>query len=259
MQFQSLGFLVLRNHLAPSELEELRAEMGTAMSSAYAHSPFDGSRRHWLPMMGPETPTFAALLEDPRFLDTTEQLLGAPALGWMVDANRYVGDTAWHNDAFASNRGVKWAIYLEPTSAERGALRVVPCSQNPVVNAHVGEFIEMAGHDDLSAIPAMVLDSQPGDVVAFDFRCWHASVGGGKDRSMFTVEYFELPPDPQAGLDLRSKIDVLDAACEKSWGDRVGHPFYEPRYAREPLTERRQLLVDRLRGCGFNELAGSSP
>ena len=250
-QFRALGFVVVRQQLQPTEVEQLRSEMRSAMGAAYAHSPFDGTRRHWLPMMGPDTPIFASLLEDPRFLDAAEELMGGEALGWMVDANRYVGDTPWHHDAFATAHGVKWAIYLEPVGADTGALRLIPASHHPAVNAQVGKFIDLAGRADLRVVPALALDSQPGDVVAFDFRCWHASVGGGTDRSMLTVEYFARPQTEQQGDDLRTVLESHADMCDKLWGDRVGHPFLEPRWAAEPLSPRRKLLVDRLRGCGL--------
>ena len=57
--FHTLGFLVFRQLLSQSELDAIHEEFEAAMAAAYRHAPFDGTRRHWLPMMGPETPFFA--------------------------------------------------------------------------------------------------------------------------------------------------------------------------------------------------------
>ena len=65
--FHTLGFLVFRQVFSQEELSTIHEEFEAAMDSAYQHAPFDGTRRHWLPMMGSETPFFANLPEeDPR-------------------------------------------------------------------------------------------------------------------------------------------------------------------------------------------------
>src|SRR5438093_3924776 len=65
--FRTFGFLIFRQLFSPDEVRTIRAEVRQGMVSAYRHAPFDGTRRHWLPMMGPETPFMARLLEDDRF------------------------------------------------------------------------------------------------------------------------------------------------------------------------------------------------
>ena len=42
-------------------------------------------------------------------------------------------------------------------------------------------------------VPAQVCDSDPGDVVAFDYRTWHASCGGSTDRHMATFNFYRYP------------------------------------------------------------------
>ena len=67
-------------------------------------------------MLGPQTPFFAHLPEDPRFYQVAEQLYGDDVFGMAADANRYVGDTRWHpttaltrpRTATASNSPITW-------------------------------------------------------------------------------------------------------------------------------------------------------
>ena len=73
--FHTLGFLIFRQLLNQDELNRIQEEFEAAMAAAYRHAPFDGTRRHWLPMMGPETPFFTSLPEDPRFCDVAEQAI----------------------------------------------------------------------------------------------------------------------------------------------------------------------------------------
>ena len=47
-------------------------------------------------MMGPETPFFTNIPEDPRFSEVAEQLYGDDVFFIVSDANRYVGNTSWH-------------------------------------------------------------------------------------------------------------------------------------------------------------------
>ena len=49
--FHTLGFLVFRQVFSQDELNTIHEEFEAAMASAYRHAPFDGTHRHWLPMM----------------------------------------------------------------------------------------------------------------------------------------------------------------------------------------------------------------
>ena len=82
----------MRQVFTPDELDVIRRKFTTAHETAYSHAPFDGTRRHWVAMLSPSTPLFAAMLEDPRLCDVAEQLYGDDTLGIITDANRYVGD-----------------------------------------------------------------------------------------------------------------------------------------------------------------------
>ena len=182
-QYTTFGFAVMRKVLRPGEIPLCAAELERALDAAYAHKPFDGTRKQVVTAMGPETPFMASLLEDPRILGPAQQL-GGDVLGLISDVNRRVGDTPWHPDADAGFPcGVKFAWMLEPVGAASGALRLVPGSHlNPL-------------HDDLrslllpfpppgeppkvpvAGVPAHACEAGAGDVVVFDPRAWHSSVG----------------------------------------------------------------------------------
>jgi hypothetical protein len=210
--FNSFGYVIFRNFFTPDEMKIIQREVSAEQAEQYAHTPFDGSRRHWTVMMGEKTPFFANMLEDPRFLVAARQMFGNDVLGIMTDSNRYVGDTPWHPDSRKDDfNGVKFAIYLEPVGAKTGALRVFPTSHLRTHEAN--QKIDAGIHGrPIDEAPATVLDSQPGDVVAFDLRLWHASCGGKTDRRMCTVIYYANPKTP-AGADylvhlVKSNIDM---------------------------------------------------
>ena len=134
--FQTFGFLTFRQLFSQDELKTINTEFEAAMTEAFRDDPFDGTRRHWLITMGPDTPFLASLLEDPRFCDAAEQLYGEDVFGIASDINRYVGDTRWHPDTGSLDQyGVKFAYYLQPVTAETGALRLIPGSHEPTFHA----------------------------------------------------------------------------------------------------------------------------
>eukprot|EP01045_Picozoa_sp_COSAG04_P004267 COSAG04_NODE_183_length_21161_cov_4.562693_11_plen_76_part_00 len=59
--------------------------------------------------------------------------------------------------------GVKMAIYLEPTTADTGALRLVPGSHFEPLHTELREMGVGSHTEDL--LPSYVCDSTPGDVV----------------------------------------------------------------------------------------------
>jgi hypothetical protein len=203
--------------------------------------------------MDEETPLFASLLEDPRFVAPARQLYGEDVLGICVDGNRYVGDTGWHPDsADPSQYGVKFAIYLQPVRAETGALRVLPGSHRQCPWSL--EFFAGMQQRPIAEVPAHALESDPGDVVAFDLRLWHASRGGAADRRMCTVVYYADLKTPAGGdalrrmgaqniVNLRSANGGIPTARDylypASWVANAG---------RGPL---RQRWIDRLTEVGY--------
>ena len=208
-QFKTFGFVIMRSVFTSDELETVEEEFDRRAAEASSYETFDGTKRHNLNMMGDGTPFFASLLEDPRFAEAAEQMYG-DVLGQAADANRYVTNTSWHYDAGSyEGYGVKFAMYLQPVRANTGALRVIPGSHKrswfdeldlrpPLRYAWAREDFARAEADDvIGSVPGYVCESDPGDVVAFDLRIYHASVGGSADRQMCTLVYRNYPSTPQ--------------------------------------------------------------
>ena len=204
--FQTFGFLTFRQLFSQDELKTINTEFETAMTEAFRDDPFDGTRRHWLITMGPDTPFLASLLEDPRFCDTAEQLYGEDVFGIASDINRYVGDTRWHPDTGSLHQyGVKFAYYLQPVTAETGALRLIPGSHEPSFHGELRKKMDEL-ELEIPDVPAYIFESEPGDVVAFDVRCWHASWGGAVDRRMCVLVYYNNPKTPEEAEATKKQI-----------------------------------------------------
>ena len=261
VQFQTFGFLVLRDVFSKAELDTINAEFARKMDSAYRHAPFDATKRYWVTMMGSDTPFLAGLPEDPRLYEVAQQLYGEDVLGIISDANRYVGNTRWHTDSGSVHQyGVKFAYYLQPVDATSGALRVIPGShKNPfrqqlfdigLLGSPDSPFLKEAGLD-ISDIPAFVCDSEPGDVVAFDLRLWHSSWGGSDDRWMCTVVYYNNPKTTEEEEETR-KIAIAIADTPARY-DRPNDPHYDPDWGKNNGgSPTRQRWLDRMRELGFS-------
>jgi len=250
--FNTFGFIILRQVFTQDELETINQEVIQRMEAAYQHAPFDGTQRHWVPMFEPETPFFTGLMEDPRFCETAEQLYGEDVIGIACDANRYVGDTKWHPDTKSAHQyGIKFAFYLEPVGAETGALRVIPGSHKQPFHAELRQAREES-RLDLAEVPAFVCQSEPGDVVGFDLRLWHASLGGSSDRRMCTLVYYNNPKTEEEDRVTREQAR-LNADTSIKFG-RPPEPIHPPSWVANPhKNPKRQHWINRMRELEFFE------
>ncbi|MFN2464030.1 MAG: phytanoyl-CoA dioxygenase family protein [Candidatus Dormibacteria bacterium] len=263
-QFKTFGFVTWREALSPDEVKQIEDELIVAMEQAYAATPFDGTVRHWLPLLSPLTPKIASLGEDPRFYAKARELVEDDVVLFIVDGNRYISPTHWHPDGEPTTHGVKFFIYLGNLGAETGALRVVPGSHKEPFHDAVKAF---AGREDVEVpdIPAYVFNCQPGDVLAFDYPMWHASVGGSKDRRMCTIEYYKKPATEVEATSIREHHALITRAVDETF-KRQGFPFYDQAWLDAPdQSDVRREIVAGMREAGMLDnpanlgLAGAAP
>jgi hypothetical protein len=254
--FVTFGFVLLPDLLGPRRTHALRAEVGAAIRDAYAGTyderVIDGISGHYLPMTSRFTPTSASLVcEDPVLIGTAEALIGGPVLPSLPEGVLYFAEAGWHNDDGIGVRGVKFATYFDELRAGNGALRFVPCSHyddsTPVLRAY-----QMAGYHE---VPGVVVESRPGDVIAFDLHTFHASFGG-RDRLAWAIEYLVVPEDDAA----REKtLRWMNDGFEQSFRgfDRERYPAWRDWLAKRPTDERRAVVIERLRAAGVLGLPGA--
>ena len=254
--FRTFGFVTLRNLFTLEEVETLRSEYEAELNYLYADQPFTGEKRYWAMMLHPRTPLYASLLEDERFCTIAEQLYGDDVIGIGTDANRYVGDSNWHPDHAADPKedcfGVKFAFYLDPVDATSGALRLIPGSHNQAFHQQLRESMPALDFAVADA-PAYVCESNPGDVVAFDMRCWHASHGGAAGRRMSTCVYYNNPRSATEEAATRKRgAGSKDVAAHFG---RPGQPSYPPEWlANSEGSPKRQRWLERMAALDYFEL-----
>lgn len=209
-------------------IEEFEAVFATH-GGGHNGKPHDGTARSCILPFVDQRDYLAALIDDPRIDGIFTSLLGADYNYLGSDGNFYVGDTNWHSDTDWSGRMrgkpprifYKMALYLDPVTADSGALRVIPGSQHygdrfaEALQANLRNAPETLGMGG-DQVPALVLASNPGDVVVFNQNTKHSAWGGGNRRRMFTINCTAHYSDDELPL-LRNEV----AAFARFWVDSV--------------------------------------
>jgi hypothetical protein len=154
----------------------------------------DGTQRSCIVPFIDQRESFCTLLDDPRIVGLTAGLLGEDFNYLGGDGNFYAGDTGWHSDGFHHvGKYLKVALYLDPVARDTGCLRVIPGTHKLDIAAswearQARNALDLWGIEQRD-VPCVALETQPGDIVAFNHNLMHASFGGGKRRRMFTLNF----------------------------------------------------------------------
>lgn len=254
-EFHERGYVVLRGLFSSSEVERLRGEVDEALSSAFGKDYGRNTRTeelgegeiaaegNFLPLMADRSPLSMALVaDDPRLLPAADALLGTAAVPVSPAlATCMVSDTPWHNDSGTGERWVRFNAYLDPVDEATGALRIAVRSQNLPAADSPCSFDPTEASAEIA-----VLQTEPGDVIAFDPRAFHASFGGTR-RLRWCVDYAAVPPtrdsvraEATRGLiqELSSWPHPPDWPVWRSWAACVSSSR-----GREAMTTLRKLGV----------------
>jgi len=191
-----------------------------------------------------------ALLDDERVEDIGAGLVGEDFNYMSSDGNYFVGDTVWHSDGYQrapGYRSIKLAFYLDAVGRDSGCLRIIPGSHRmgEAYAETVHETIPNSGSNNSEEdwgipgtdIPAVAVETKPGDLVVFNHRIKHASFGGGTRRRMFTINLQQRFRDEDEHL-LRECLGSLAGF----WYERV----YSPLMLETADADRMRHLEQRL-------------
>ncbi len=145
------------------------------------------------------------LRDDERVLGIVSALIGENHEYAESDGSLFWCESSWHPDIYGaplSQYHVKLSFYLDPLRGENGAIRVIPGT-----NHHEGAFAatllkhffggesvkDVYGIEERE-IPSWTVESEPGDVIVWNYRTIHASYNGGERRRLFSISYREAAP-----------------------------------------------------------------
>jgi hypothetical protein len=205
--FETFGFVVLpglfRDEIEPitEAFEEVFATEGHPRMETYVELHGE-ERRLIIPQFVTKHPTLNRLRDDPRVVGIVTSLLGKDHEYAESDGNLFDCESFWHSDTYGAPmliHHVKLSFYLDSLRADSGAIRVIPGTQHfkeSFATALRNGFREPGEIEDQFGvaardIPSIALETEPGDVVVWDFRTIHASYYGQVRRRLFSINYRE--------------------------------------------------------------------
>lgn len=273
--FNIFGMIILRNILSKEEVWKLNVEWDAKLMTTTDGG--DQKEKKYImswPNLGPETPYTGSLLEDPRVNEIVESIYPNGYYGISCNSASKAGETPWHSDSDISLfQGVKVVTYLQKLNGDNGALRVIPGSHryplhdeikknklwNPGVSLKGKKKVDDTSADTngglaISEVPAFICATNPGDLIVFDLRVWHASTGGSNDRRLLSMNFMKQATTPE-------EDDAINKQVQLSKKTRAGRakesfikpmPEYHPDWIANPDNRsKRQCWIDWLRGKGF--------
>jgi hypothetical protein len=222
--FETFGFLAFPGLLS-DRIEAITDEFEAVWAGrggGHHGREHDGVRRSCIVPFIDQSEYLSSLIDDPRILAIATGLLGEEFNYMGSDGNYYAGDTPWHSDGWHPViRHIKIAFYLDPLTRDTGCLRVIPGSHRigdryaDGLHAQIGKSQELWGVHGRE-VPAIALETQPGDLVCFNHNTKHAAFGGGSRRRMFTINLCQTYPEER----LQELRDYISGAA-RFWIDRV--------------------------------------
>jgi hypothetical protein len=199
--FDTFGFLIFPE-LLRDEIDKIIGGFERVWADhggGHDGRPHDHNQRSALVPFIDQDEYLSCLLDHPRIEGIASSLLGDDFNYSGSDGNYYVGDTNWHSDGFMDRKyaSIKMALYLDKLTADTGCVRVIPGSHrfSDAFSQSIHEA--MANHReprtrelwsiDGAEVPAIAVETEPGDLVVFNHNTKHAAFGGGTRRRMFTI------------------------------------------------------------------------
>jgi hypothetical protein len=222
--FNTFGYLGFPGLMADriAEIDAAFEAIWDERGGGHNGKPHDGKARSCIVPFIDQSVILASLLDDPRIHGIATALLGEDFNYMGSDGNYYVGDTRWHSDGWHKHiRHIKLAFYLDPLTAQTGALRVIPGSHRSgepyadQLQEQIRQSPERWGVDGPS-VPAMALETKPGDLLCFNHNTKHAAFGGSQHRRMFTINLCQRYPEER----LQELRDYISGGA-RFWIDRA--------------------------------------
>ncbi len=189
------------------------------------------------------------IADDARTFLASAELLGGPTVPSVGIATCFTGDSTWHTRQGSALGGITFWADLEPRAAGTGALRLIPGSHLPDFASRICEY---RGAEPATSgfehweWPHLVIETEPGDVVAFHVHLMNCA-RGGLPRLSWTIDYLQWP-----GIADRERMEMVrdfvndDVEFDHEDYDRDRWPVWREWAAGADPTLSRAIAVERL-------------
>jgi hypothetical protein len=258
LHFSTFGYLTLRGLFSPAEIATLREEVTSALLDAFGRLGTEpdgtgGISGDYLPLSVDRAPFSQSLIaDDERTFLLSAELLGSPVVPSAGIATCFTGDSAWHTRFGPAIPGVTVWVDLEPRTASTGALRLIPGSHLPEYERQLWAYSWAApdasgfAQPDWPEWPHVVIETEPGDVVAFHAHLFNCAQGGAP-RLTWTIDYLAWPGLGDSGqMRLVRDLTLDTVEYDHEEYDRDRWPVWREWAAGAVTSPSRTLAVQRL-------------
>lgn len=242
--FRTFGFLLLRDALKEDygRIEAAYEEVWKREGGGHHGLAHDYTQRSSLTQFIDRHETLSDLLTHPRLMGAVESLLGRDYNYIGSGAALHAGNTGWHSDGCYQGLFLRMIIYLDPLTASTGCLRVIPGSHtSEPFSKHLDQTIgDSMTHWGVApeALPAVPMETGPGDVILMVSNLKHASFGGGGRRRRMGLNFCK---HCETDVEI-SELKVWIAEFARLWMDEMFRPELVARASPEVRPHLEQVL-----------------
>ena len=247
--FEMLGSLQCKQLLSPKETQVISDAFDAAMERARdgAPTPKAGEKRQQvIPFFDYDPEVFYPLLDDVRFVDVFENVMGDDFIQIVNEGILHTSGTRWHHDACAPEGifSMRAAIYLDALGPDDGCLNVIPGSHFKEFRDALVSTIGQIGVPPEEVPGRYPLCNQPGDVIFMNHKTLHSALGDKPGRRAIHINCVQntTPQKNQEHFDWL--VDFLEGET-KRWGR-----FYSDRLI-ATAGPRQKRMMERAIELGF--------
>ena len=100
-----------------------------------------------------------------------------------------------------------------------------------------------------------IVATEPGDIIIFDIRTWHASHGGNDNRRALNLDYFSNPQSP-AEIEKIRQLGLGQAGSIKHFKPRRQYNYSRNWLNNPHDNPARQRWIDRFEEIGYLDQPG---
>ena len=204
--WDAFGFLLLPQLFTKSEVAEIKKAAVEVIEREDGRDAFYNAPTWAIGAFAERHNVLTDWLADDRIYGIPEKLLGSDFFLETNAGSVFWGNTSWHGGFQPADTPEtvhmtsKTVMYFDSLNQHNGSLLVIPGTHRFPMGKNIqipysadkDFFLEEYGVSS-EEMPCISLDTEPGDIIVFSERTYHASFGSTKGRLQISAEYGANP------------------------------------------------------------------
>jgi hypothetical protein len=237
-EFETLGFLCLKQLIPPDEMREYIDAFDETMVKANGGQPWTGAplRQQVVPFYKHNPAVYHRMLDSEHILEVVEDLLGEDFVFAVSEGIQHYEGSKWHHDSISpeGHTHIKMGLYLDPVRADTGCLSILPGSQYTPYRERMEKYGDEILSLDRKVPGTYPIESDPGDVVVFDVKLYHGAFGNNLRRAIY-LNFYQKPVSQEESEHI-IKLYRNDST-------KNGWTYYTPELFENASPRRMQMLA----------------